>query len=183
MVRIGPVRKGIVLPLFQAAADKPARRTGPAAVGQGVAVHPPGAGIGIEGRFATVPFLGDDIDDTADGTAAVADGATALGDFDVVDGPDAGQTGQIDAAPAIAGTLGVSQALAVDEDQDPVVAIEFDIRGNTGHHFVDRYTRDALQGLLDRCILVGFHVFRRNDGRIRLAGRDGRCGWNYLRFR
>ena len=44
----------------------------PAAVGQGVAVHPPGAGIGIEGRFATVPFLGDDIDDTADGTAAVS---------------------------------------------------------------------------------------------------------------
>lgn len=110
----------------------PARRASPAAVGQGIAVHPPGTGVGIEGRFAAVPLLGNDIDDAADSAAAVAHGAAALSDFDVVDSPDTGQAGQIDAAPAIAGALGIGQTLTVDEDQDPVVTIELDINGRPG---------------------------------------------------
>ena len=117
------------------------------------------------------PFFGDDIDDAADSAAAVAHGAAALGDFDVVDSPDAGQAGQIDAAPAIAGALGIGQTLTVDEDQDPVVAIELDVRRDARHHFIDGHAGDALQGLLDRRIVMAFHILGRNDCRVGPTGR------------
>ena len=100
-----------------------------------------------------------------------------------VDSPDAGQAGQIDAAPAIAGALGIGQTLTVDEDQDPVVAIELDVRGDARHHFIDGHAGDALQGLLDRRIVMTFHILGRNDCRVGLIGWDGWCRWLHLCFR
>ena len=139
----------------------------------------PGTRVGIEGRFTAVAFLGDNIDHTADGTAAVAHRAAALGDFDVVDGADTGKGRQIDTAPAVAGTLGVGQILAVDEDQDAVVAVQFHVRRDAGHHFIDRHACHALQGVLDRHIVVRFHLPRRDDRRIALLRRHFR--WCFVK--
>ena len=79
------------------------------AVGQRIAVHAPRAGVGVEGRLVAVAFFGDDIDDAADGPAAVTDGTAALGDFDVIDSTDAGKVGQIDAPPPVAGPLALAR--------------------------------------------------------------------------
>ena len=93
MIRIDAMGKGIILAPFHAAAYQPGRIPLPATVREGVAMHAPGTGISRKRRFVVICFFRNDIDDTADGTAAIADRSAAFRHFDMVDRCCAGQTG------------------------------------------------------------------------------------------
>lgn len=166
LVGIEAIGKGVILSPFHVAADEPAGLARTAAVGQGVAVHAPRSGVGIERRLVAVALFGDDIDDAAHGPAAVADGTAALGDFNALNSTDTGEVCQIDAPPPVARSLGIGQTLTVDEDQDPVVTVQFDVGRNARHHLIDGNARDPLEGLPDRRIAVFVHLLGGNDGRI-----------------
>lgn len=124
LIGIEAAGKGVILTALHVAADEPAGLARTAAVTQCVAVHAPRSGVGIESRLLAVPLLGDDVDDTAHGPTAVADGTTTLGDFNALNSTDTGEVCQIDAAPAVARSLSIGQTLTVDEDQDPVVTVQ-----------------------------------------------------------
>ena len=129
-------------------------------------MHAPRSGVGVEGRLLAVPLLGYNVDDTAHGSTAVADGTAALGDFNALNSTDTGEVCQIDAAPAVARSLSIGQTLTVDEDQDPVVTVQFDVRRNARHHLIDGNAGDPLKGLPDRRIAVFVHLLGSNNGCI-----------------
>ena len=128
----------------------------------------PRARIDVQRRPVLAASFRNDVDDAADSAAAVADGPAALGHFNPFDMVDAGQGLQIDGAAAIGGALGIGNRLAVDEDENPVVAVQADIGRRSRHLFRHGDAVYLFQRCLHVDILISFQIFRRDNRRVRL---------------